>query len=378
MTDRGPARLRRINAARVLDALRAERASITLTELSRRAGVSRAAVESLAGELVHLGLVDSSSPERRGPGRPPREYAIRPGGGMIVGIDIGAHKTTALVSGLDLQVRGRGLAPSDPGLPTGARIAGALDAVRSALDEAGGTASAVRRIHVGTAGIVDGDGVIRRSGAIQNWTDAPVAEHLHRAYPSAGIRVDNDIRLAALAEQRAGAAAGADDVLHIHLGTRTGAALIIGGRAHVGRGGAAAEIGFLPAPYIGTRPGPAGPPLDAVTDVLRRAALGEQVARRAVDAYLDTVAERIQPLIVAVAPQVIVLGGGLTHARELVIIPLVERLRAGLHDDEVPIACAHYGDDGAAHGALCDAAATLPSAQLYDLAHDVASPANSG
>jgi predicted NBD/HSP70 family sugar kinase len=367
MTDRGPARLRRLNAARVLDALRTPDSPLTLTALSTRASVSRASMESLAAELVDLDLIASAASARGAPGRPAREYSLSPTAGAVVGIDIGAHGTTALASGLDLRVRGRAHVSSGPTLPPGERIAGAIRAAEAALQQAGLSSARVHRIHVGTAGIVDSEGVIRRSGALEGWSGAPVAEALVASYPAAGVRIDNDIRLSAIAEQRDGVAAGLDDVIQVHLGARTGAAIIIGGRAHIGRGGAAAEIGFLPAPSMEATPGPAGPAPAAVAALLAAAERGDPEARSRIDAYADAVVERIHPLIVAVAPQMVVLGGGLTRARDVVLLPLATRLSEAL-PDEIPIETARHGDDGVAYGALQDAAAALPSVELLDRA----------
>ncbi|WP_353116068.1 ROK family protein [Microbacterium sp.] len=367
-TDRGPARLRRMNAARVLDALRTAGAPLPLNDLSERADVSRSSVESLAAELVDLGLVSAEAPEEnRGPGRPARSYALRGEAAALVGIDIGAHRTTVLVGALDAVVRGRAERVTGPALGPRARLDSAVDAVREALTEAGMPDSAVRRIHVGTAGIVDRDGIVQRSGAIEGWSSAPIAEALGVVAPAAAVRVDNDVRLAALAEQRTGAATGYADLLHVHLGTRAAAAIVIGGRAHTGHGGAAAEVGFLPAPSLGPAPGPAGPDIAEVADALSRAESGEPAAVARVEEYLAAVVQRIAPLMAAIAPDAVVLGGGLTHSRALIVQPLVDAVTPLLPAD-VPVLVAAHGDGGAAQGALLDAAAAVSSAQLLDAA----------
>jgi predicted NBD/HSP70 family sugar kinase len=366
--DRGPARLRRLNAARVLDALRAAGTPLLLNDLSEQAHVSRSSIESLVAELVDLGLVTAASAgEHRGPGRPARAYSLRVEAGVLIGMDIGAHRTTALVSSLDGVVRGRAVQMTTPDLAPRTRLDGALEAVREALDQAGLPASAVDRIHVGTAGIVDRHGSVTRSGAITGWDGVPLSDVLGTVRPDVPVRIDNDVRFAALAEQRTGVAAGYSDVLHVHLGTRAAAAIIIGGRAHIGHGGSAAEVGFLPAPSLGPRPGPAGPDPANVARVLSQAEAGQQGAVRAVEDYVEAVTQRIAPLITAIAPEAVVLGGGLIHARDLVISPLMSGL-AALLPAEVPVLVAAHGESGTAQGALYDAAASLPSSQILDTA----------
>ena len=74
------------------------------------------------------------------------------------------------------------------------------------------------------------------------------------------VYVDNDANLAALAEQRAGAARGASDVVMLTLGTGIGSGIVIGGRVFRGATGAGAEIGHMTIdhhgpPCQGTCPG---------------------------------------------------------------------------------------------------------------------------
>jgi predicted NBD/HSP70 family sugar kinase len=60
------------------------------------------------------------------------------------------------------------------------------------------------------------------------------------------VVIENDVNLAAMAEQSDGAAAGADDFVLAWLGVGLGLATMLGGRLHRGTTGAAGEIGYLP------------------------------------------------------------------------------------------------------------------------------------
>ena len=60
------------------------------------------------------------------------------------------------------------------------------------------------------------------------------------------VVIENDVNLAAMAEQADGAAAGADDFVLVWLGVGLGLATVLGGRLHRGTTGAAGEIGYLP------------------------------------------------------------------------------------------------------------------------------------
>ncbi len=62
------------------------------------------------------------------------------------------------------------------------------------------------------------------------------------------VTLENDLNLAALAEQRDGAAAGARSFVVLGLGDGFGAGLVLDGRLHRGVAGGAGEVSFLPHP----------------------------------------------------------------------------------------------------------------------------------
>ncbi|MEU7403579.1 ROK family protein [Streptomyces sp. NPDC044948] len=62
------------------------------------------------------------------------------------------------------------------------------------------------------------------------------------------VEYENDVNLAAVAEQRLGAARGHEDFVLLWNQEGLGAALVLGGRLHRGWTGGAGEVGFLPVP----------------------------------------------------------------------------------------------------------------------------------
>ena len=68
-------------------------------------GVSRPTAEDLLAELLTEGRVEETAPPRqpsdgRGAGRPARYFRFRAESGYVSGLDIGAHKTMAVVTDL--------------------------------------------------------------------------------------------------------------------------------------------------------------------------------------------------------------------------------------------------------------------------------------
>jgi predicted NBD/HSP70 family sugar kinase len=70
---------------------------------------------------------------------------------------------------------------------------------------------------------------------------ADLREQLEQAL-HVGVTLENDVNLAALGEQRHGVAQGADDFAFLLVGAGLGAAIVVGGKLHRGRNGAAGEI----------------------------------------------------------------------------------------------------------------------------------------
>jgi predicted NBD/HSP70 family sugar kinase len=121
------------------------------------------------------------------------------------------------------------------------------NAVVQAATRAGTDMSSVRRVVLGTPGLVD-----PKSGDIAFAWDLP---RWHRGLLGA-LREDlstpvvfgNDVNLAAIAEAHSGAARGVDDFVLVWVGRGVGLATVIDGRLHHGSSGAAGEIGYLPVP----------------------------------------------------------------------------------------------------------------------------------
>lgn len=117
------------------------------------------------------------------------------------------------------------------------------DALIAAIADLAASCAPQGPVGVGVAGLVDRDGhlVVSPNLAIQ---DVPLARRLAEAAGRPFV-VANDASVAALAEQRLGAAADARDVVLCTVGTGVGGGVVLGGRLHLGRSGFAGEIGHI-------------------------------------------------------------------------------------------------------------------------------------
>ncbi|OQO94742.1 transcriptional regulator [Saccharomonospora piscinae] len=331
----GQSLLRLINSVAVLSALR-ESGPATLTDLARATGLSRPTVEAAVDELVEQGWAAEHEPRGgRRVGRPARRFAFRADSGHVLGIDVGAHRVLGVLSELDGTTVRTAEARVDPHLDPEARLAEVRDVATRCLTAAGVDRSTVMAVAVGCPGIIAPDGTVTLSTVIPGWVDFPLARKLARSF-ACPVLVDNDANLAALAERDYGIARDVDDLIHLLIGRRIGVGLVLGGRVHRGYGGAAGEIGLLDfTTWEQSRQlllGPATGDTTAARDhevterLLQRARAGEPDAVGIVDEFCAVLARQAIAMTLTVDPQLIVLGGGLADAADLLLPRLREHI----------------------------------------------------
>lgn len=241
----------------------------------------------------------------------------------------------------------------------------------------------VRAVGVGTAGVVDvGTGtIVSATDAFAGWVGTEVAAGLRRRLePILGpvpVHVQNDVDAHAAGEAWLGAAAGADPVLMVAVGTGVGGAVVIGGQPLRGAHHLAGEMGHMPAPGAeGLRcscgrpghleaiaSGPAmhrrylalgGDPdsLDA-RDVVARAESGDHLALTAVRDAATALGRAIAGVATVLDPAVVVIGGGMAGAGPLWWHPMERTVRAEVVEPlaELPLRPAALGQRSAIVGA---------------------------
>jgi len=319
LTGGDPSLLRRINSAVVLHALRATD-SATLTEVTRVTGLSRPTVEGVMEGLTGAGLVVEMAAEEgaaRRQGRPARRFRFRAEAGHLLGLEIGAHGVAVLLADLDGRLLGSTAKDVSETASADERLERLRSAVADLLRRSGVARSSVQAVGVGTPGIVEADGRVRLGTALPEWTGLPLGERLQRSF-RCPVLVENDANAAAVAEHWKGAGVDSDDMVFVMAGLSPGAGSLIGGRLHRGYGGAAGEIGALhllgreapPETLLSTTGEPLHP-LDeqAVAEVFRHAREGDEQARAAVDRFISRLVHDVAALVLALDPELVVVGG---------------------------------------------------------------------
>lgn len=237
LTGGDPSLLRRINSAVVLHALRATDCA-TLTEVTRVTGLSRPTVEGVVEGLIAAGLVVETAAEEgaaRRQGRPARRYRFRAEAGHLLGLDVGAHRVTAVLADLDGRELGTLSKDVSETAPADERLERLRTTVAELLRRAGVARDSLRAVGVASPGIVEADGTVRLGTALPGWTGLRLGDRLSRSF-KCPVLVENDANAAAVGEHWKGAAAESDDVVFVLAGLSPGAGALIGGRLHRGFG----------------------------------------------------------------------------------------------------------------------------------------------
>jgi glucokinase len=310
-----------------------------------------------------------------------------------VGIDIGGTKIAALRVSPEGEIRASTVmpTPADDQAAALPAIEGAVDAV---LDDT------VAAIGVGMAGLVDVRTGVLLSTPNLIWRNVPLREGLAARF-GLPVLVDNDATAAAWAENQLGASRGRDDSLFVGVGTGIGGGIVTGGRLIRGAHGLAGEIGHIivepggPPCGCGNRgcweqvasglaiaraggravtddPGSAiarlagGDPRRATGSLVTQAAHeGDEVAAAILARVARRLGEGVAGLVNVLDPDIVVIGGGVGEAGDLLFRPLRESFLAAVEGadvrPEVPIVPAHLGNDAGAIGAALLALETVPA-----------------
>ncbi|GAA2558645.1 hypothetical protein GCM10010423_70700 [Streptomyces levis] len=324
-----PSTARAINDRLALRLLQQE-GPLTAGQLKQLTGLSRPTVADLVDRLTAAGLiavVGEAGEQRRGPNA--KVYGIVADRAHLAALDVRTEGVAVAVADLVGRVLAEASVPIGGDTGTGPAVDQAVALVERVAKEAG--ADRLHTVCIGAPGLIDpASGELRDSSGLPEWHRRLVAA-LQERLPEARVSVENETNLAAVAEQRDGAARDRDTFVLLWLGHGTGAAVVLDGALRRGSSGGTGEIGFLPVPGTGalptatdceggfhslasaaavldlaTRSGlppAAGQELSAV-GVLRAAAalVGEAVAREAEPAPVgEAVAPRAAPALVGKA-----------------------------------------------------------------------------
>ncbi|MFJ1550991.1 ROK family protein [Streptomyces sp. NPDC088246] len=219
---------------------------LTATQLKALTGLSRPTVADLVERLQGAGLirvVGEAGSERRGPNA--RLYGIAADRAHLAALDIRTGSVAVVVADLLGATLAEATLPIGSDTDTEAAAEQAAALLERTAREAG--AARLHSVGIGAPGLIDPvTGELRDTTGLPAW-HRRLVRVLQQRLP-ATVLVENETNLAAVAEQRIGAARDRDTFVLFWLGHGVGAAVMLDGKLRRGASGGAGEIGFLPVP----------------------------------------------------------------------------------------------------------------------------------
>lgn len=326
-----------------------EHGPLSRTRIGKLTGLSKPTASQLLARLEAAGLVVATGTTEGRPGPNAQLYAVNARAAHVAGLDVTPERIRAAVADVagdvvgEFEVRTPGRRPAESVVR---QVTGALDGAVKAADL---VRSDLHRVVIGTPGAFDpGTGRLRYASHLPGWHSPALLDELAAALPMP-VEYENDVNLAAVAEQRLGAARGHDDFVLLWNEGGLGAALVIGGRLHRGFTGGAGEVGFLPVPgaplvrhvtkansggfqelaggqvlprlarEFGIADIPGGTAVEAATALVTRAAEAVREERtgperRLLETFATGLATGLASMVAVLDPELVVLSGALISA----------------------------------------------------------------
>ncbi|GAA3549308.1 ROK family protein [Amycolatopsis ultiminotia] len=288
---------------------------------------------------------------------------------LVAALDVGGTTVKAALLDGDLNVLATRRERTARGAD-GTALAEQTASVVAALIGEAGTA-APDAVGVVVPGIVDEQDRVARFSANLDWRDVPFGDLLERRL-GLPVAFGHDVRAGGVAEFRVGAGQGCRDAAFVAVGTGIAAALQLDGRLYRAHG-LAGEVGHIDVGHPGRCGCGAtgcleaiasassiarrytertGRPADGAQPVVDAARQGDEAAQIVVSEALDALAHGLRTLLTLLAPEVIVLGGGLFTATEYVLDPIRDWLGSALTFQRMPeLRIAKLGDEAGRLGA---------------------------
>jgi glucokinase len=246
----------------------------------------------------------------------------------------------------------------------------------------------VKKIAIGVAGLVNPkNGEVIFAPNIDGWLNLNLGNLVEKKFNTQTI-LGNDANLAALGEWKYGAGVGHHDLIYLTISTGIGGGIIVDGRLLVGARGIAGEVGHITVipdgPMCGC--GKRGH-LEAVSSgtaianyvteeiekgrksfvtqtehkitarmVSEAAANGDELALEAFEIAGRFLGRAIADLLHLFEPSIVVLGGGVTKAGDVLMVPVRKALAEGVFSPEYlngfELGMAKLGDQVGLIGAL--------------------------
>jgi predicted NBD/HSP70 family sugar kinase len=352
-------------------------------DLVRRSGMSSATVSAVVSELERDGIVYSTR-------RPPNVIvAMKPTTGVAVGVELGFQNTAIVAQNVHQPVAEARVSTMPVGGNSGVNrwLNDVVDAICNLASEVGNGPEDLATIGLGIPRMVDPrtqqltppllppwEGIADPAGQITRRLREIASRNGYELPEGLRVLVDNDAALGALAESTY-TYPRKETLVYIKASTGIGAGIVISGRVVRGRRGVAGEIGHTTVDREGRfclcggrgcletiigshnlleQVAILDRPPRSMDELADRARHGNAMCRRVLQEAAAQLGRAIGDLCNLLNPDVVVLGGAMGRAADLILDPcragISESAVAAAHEDEFELVASTV-EHATAHGA---------------------------
>ncbi len=381
--------VRKVNTVIVLDALR-HLQPISRAALSKHTGLNRSTISSIIQSLMDINFVRETELQLERIGRPGMLLTLNPNGGFAIGLEINVDYVSAILVDFSGQLRRKLFRSINRDLAQHEILMIAVRMVTSLTDLGRSFNIPFLGLGIGLPGVVD-----TRSGTLVfapnlGWRNLEIGTIFFNQF-NVTVLVENEANCAALGEYRYGAAKGIPNLIYLSAGIGMGGGILIDGQLFSGSQGFAGEIGHMVIEVDGnacacgrhgcweTYVSPravvsrvreqfsAGSPTSLLeitkgimqyltfTQIVSAARQGDALSIQALAEVAHYLGLGIANLINIFNPHMIVIGGALAQAGDLIIHQMEDKLPSTLiagRSAKCKLLAAQLGVDACLHGSV--------------------------
>jgi len=373
----------------ILDVIR-KSGPVTRTEISKVTKLNIVTVSNYVNNYIDKNLIIERGFDVSTGGRKPTLVELNAKMGNVIGIDVGPVNMVAVITDLTNTVVGKTKRPRPNG-PMSEVITSSIEMVYEIMEKSKVDKTKIKGVGLGVSGVIDSiAGTIRDTDPTRGRTTGSYSSVKSLIQKEFNIPtfVGNDATVAAFGEKRLGLEQEIDDMLYVY--SDVGCGIIIKGEIYCGAGGSAGEMQLTAdnpeMPITDKDPSYlrpwgvdlgitqearrilskekadskimdlAGDDLDNITpDIIIEAAKAkDKIAMEIIENAGANLGIRIAYLVNLFNPEVVVIGGGIEQAGELLLGPVRKSVRSLAFEEPantVKIVPSRLGDSAVALGA---------------------------
>lgn len=232
-----------INKSLILKIIR-ENGPISRADIARITGLNPATVSGNVEKFLKRKIIKELGSGESSGGRKPILLELNEEGFFCIGVDMGKTKITVAIVNLEGQIKDKVIFNINSIDDKKDIIDITKSSIYEVIHKSGLKSNVFLGIGVGVHGVVNSKKGVSIFAPEYNWRNVKIKEILQDEF-NLPVSIDNDVRVMAFGEKWFGAAKGIEDFVIINVGNGIGSGIMINGRLYTGSGYAAGEVGHI-------------------------------------------------------------------------------------------------------------------------------------